>query len=156
MFYFSRSEAQHNDARGHFLNRQQPETLPNSIPRYPGGFADHYARGDGRTEAFGAVLGVGLFVGAVCLLTGVFDPDRSSRKRPANQTRVNEWKREYVSVRDGWRCTYCGRRVTRSSRHIDHSCSRANGGTNHLNNLRLACRPCNLSKGALNSRDFLC
>ncbi|MGO8790667.1 MAG: HNH endonuclease [Terriglobia bacterium] len=63
--------------------------------------------------------------------------------------------KEYVSRRDGWRCTFCGRRVSRGTRHIDHSVSRANGGTNHLNNLRLACSPCNLKKGSLNARQFL-
>ncbi len=71
-----------------------------------------------------------------------------------NRGRIPAADKEYVSIRDRWRCTYCGRRVTRSTRHIDHRRSIANGGTDHLNNLALACSVCNLSKGSLNARDF--
>jgi hypothetical protein len=42
----------------------------------------------------------------------------------------------------------------RRTRHIDHSVSVADGGTDRLNNLRLSCEPCNLLKGALNAREF--
>jgi len=87
-------------------------------------------------------------------LTKLVEKPSSVRNRPINDEPVSDWEREYVSVRDNWRCVYCGVRVTRATRHIDHSVSRVNGGTNHLNNLRLSCRRCNLSKGPLNSRQF--
>lgn len=36
--------------------------------------------------------------------------------------------------------------------HIEHSNARANGGTDHLNNLFPACIPCNIEKGTLNTK----
>ena len=94
------------------------------------------------------VFGVGLVIGAVWLLDRALNPPRPKRR----SLRASD--KDYISYRDGWRCTYCDRRVNRRTRHIDHSVSVANGGTDHLNNLRLACAPCNLLKGALNSREF--
>jgi hypothetical protein len=96
----------------------------------------------------GVLLGIGLAIGALWLLDQALNPPRPGRRslRPSDK--------DYVSFRDGWRCTYCDRRVNRRTRHIDHAVSVANGGTDHLNNLRLACAPCNLLKGALNARDF--
>jgi hypothetical protein len=96
----------------------------------------------------GILLVIGLAVGALWLLDEALTPPRPKRRslRPSDK--------EYISFRDGWRCTYCDQRVNRRTRHIDHSVSVANGGTDHLNNLRLACAPCNLLKGALNAREF--
>ena len=93
------------------------------------------------------LLGIGLVLGALWLI------DRVSPE-PSRRRTLRQADKDYVSQRDGWRCTYCNRRVNRRSRHIDHSVSVANGGTDHLNNLRLACAPCNLLKGSLNARDF--
>jgi len=101
------------------------------------------------------LLAAGLVLGTCWTLGTLLDPEPARRpRRRYTSEPVSISEKEYVSIRDGWRCTYCGRRVTRRTRHIDHSVSRANGGTNHLNNLRLSCAPCNLSKGPLNSREF--
>jgi hypothetical protein len=98
----------------------------------------------------------GLFVGAIWLMAECSTPQRRAPLvRRRNRERLEPWKKEYVSERDRWRCTYYQRRVTRANRHIDHSVSRRNGGSNHLNNLRTACRDCNLYKGSLNARQFL-
>ena len=78
---------------------------------------------------------------------------RRRRRRP-NRQRLEAWKRPYVYQRDGRHCSYCGAFVPWGTEHIDHSVSRRNGGTNHLNNLRLACAPCNLAKGSRNARQF--
>ena len=103
-----------------------------------------------------ALLGVGLVLGGLWIAAELFSPQPAPRRRPRYQSDpVSGADKDYVSVRDGWRCTYCGRRVTRGTRHIDHSVSRANGGSNHLNNLRVSCAACNLDKGALNSREFV-
>ena len=99
-------------------------------------------------DAWDAILGIGIVLGTACLLGHILCPARHARRA------VSRADKDYVSFRDGWRCTYCGRRVSRRTRHIDHSVSHANGGTNHLNNLRLSCAPCNLSKGSLDARDF--
>ena len=100
-------------------------------------------------------LAGGLLLGAGWAIDQFLKPEATSKKRPHNREPLEAWKRDYVSMRDGWRCTYCGCRVTRRTRHIDHSRSRRNGGSNHLNNLRTACLLCNLSKGSLNARQFL-
>ncbi len=104
-----------------------------------------------------ALLGAGLVLAAFWALGTLLAPQPTPRRsrRAYTGDPVSIADKEYVSVRDGWRCTYCGKRVTRRTRHIDHSVSRVNGGTNHLNNLRLSCAPCNLSKGPLNSREFV-
>ena len=96
----------------------------------------------------GVLLRIGLAIGALWLLDQALYPPRPKRRS------LRQSDKEYISFRDGWRCTYCGRRVDRRTRHIDHSVSVANGGTDHLNNLRLACAQCNLLKGALNAREF--
>ena len=103
----------------------------------------------------GAAGVLGVLFGTAWLLGECFKTPKPPQTRQKNTAPLEAWKREYVSQRDNWRCRYCGRRVTRRSRHIDHSTSRRNGGTNHLNNLRIACQSCNLSKGALNARQFL-
>lgn len=95
------------------------------------------------TDLFWFVVG---FVGLFIL------PRRWQNRKPRKP--VEEWKKEHVTIRDGGQCSYCGKRVNRSTRHIDHSVSRKNGGTNHLNNLRLACSDCNLAKGSLDAHEF--
>jgi hypothetical protein len=65
--------------------------------------------------------------------------------------------------RDGGRCHLCGRRRAfhnhagggaRGSWDVDHGNPVANGGTNRLSNLRVACIPCNRGKGARSSRAY--
>jgi hypothetical protein len=102
-----------------------------------------------------AAVGYGAYRVASAVADSFFSPPPAPiRYRPVNVAPMEAWKPDYVSVRDGWHCVYCGRRVSRSTRHIDHRISRVNGGTNHLNNLSLACASCNLSKGPLNARQF--
>ena len=45
------------------------------------------------------------------------------------------------------RCLYCGMRPRRSRLEIDHRVPLAKGGTDGLDNLALACGPCNRRKG---------
>lgn len=62
------------------------------------------------------------------------------------------------------RCRYCGKQLAfgnygvigrRGAWQIDHSVSRSNGGTDHLNNLFPACVSCNQDKGATNGASYL-
>ena len=87
-------------------------------------------------------------LGGICALADFLSPQPPPRprRRRYQAEPVSFADKEYVSVRDGWQCVYCGRWVTRRSRHIDHRVSRINGGTNHVNNLCVACVFCNLSK----------
>lgn len=55
--------------------------------------------------------------------------------------------RHEVRDRDLGCCCWCGR-VTDGNGTIEHLIPIVKGGTNHLANLRWACRDCNLSHGA--------
>src|SRR4051794_26147632 len=74
---------------------------------------------------WGAGLAIaGVIVGAAWLLAQDFGPrPRPNVVRRRNREPLESWKKEYVSERDRWRCTYCQKRVTRGNRHIDHSVS---------------------------------
>jgi HNH endonuclease len=61
-------------------------------------------------------------------------------------------------------CRYCEKQLAfsnyglagaRGSWQVDHSRSRANGGTSHRNKLYASCVSCNLEKGALNGSSYL-
>jgi hypothetical protein len=102
------------------------------------------------------VAGVALVALAFFTALAAEEPPRRSRRasRPRNTEPLDGATRLRVYYRDGGVCTYCGVTVGPGEYHVDHSVSRRNGGTNHLNNLRTACAPCNLSKGGLNARQF--
>lgn len=55
------------------------------------------------------------------------------------------WRRLVAAVlkRDGHTCAYCRGRATTA----DHIVPRSRGGPNTMDNLRAACRPCNLRRG---------
>ena len=95
--------------------------------------------------AFGGALVIGRFLGAL------LEPDdMPSERRVLSAAECDE-----IARRDGWCCVYCGVRVTRKTRHIDHAVSLANGGSNDWDNLVTACSACNLSKGSLDADEFL-
>lgn len=50
--------------------------------------------------------------------------------------------------RDGFTCTYCGRRPPEVVLHVDHIVPKAEGGPDELENYVTSCGPCNLGKGA--------
>ena len=61
--------------------------------------------------------------------------------------------REYLLEKWHRQCAYCDKQnVPLQVEHID---PRANGGSNRVSNLALACEPCNLKKGSRSIRDFL-
>jgi 5-methylcytosine-specific restriction endonuclease McrA len=59
---------------------------------------------------------------------------------------ASAWRklREAVFDRDGVACTYCG---SPDNITVDHAIPLTRGGTNDLENLTPACKPCNSSKG---------
>ncbi|MCC3406240.1 MAG: HNH endonuclease [Microcoleus sp. PH2017_10_PVI_O_A] len=61
--------------------------------------------------------------------------------------------REYLLVKWGRKCTYCSKEGV--PLQIEHIQARANGGTDRVSNLCLACEKCNLKKGNKDIRDFL-
>lgn len=82
---------------------------------------------------------------------GYFARDAHTGKRDSNASRrglaKEVWQalREEVFQRDGYACTYCG---SGDDLTCDHIVPLVRDGTNDLDNLTTACRPCNSSKGA--------
>lgn len=75
----------------------------------------------------------------------------------------NEVKEAVFNKFNG-RCRYCEKQLSfnnyglnerRGAWQVDHSRSKANGGTNHLNNLFAACIDCNQDKGARNGKSYI-
>lgn len=95
------------------------------------------------------LIGLGLI-----LFSDFFDPPPKSRFRwrHRNDEPLTARQRACVRERDTEICAYCGSYAPDG--HVDHRVSRANGGSNHLNNLSWACPPCNWAKGAMNARQF--
>ncbi len=61
--------------------------------------------------------------------------------------------REYLLHKWNRACSYCGGRDV--PLQIEHILAKANGGTNRVSNLCLACDPCNKAKGTQDIRVFL-
>lgn len=104
-------------------------------------------------NGWGAIL---LFVALGCWVLSDFnDPPRKPRRRwrPRNDEPLTASLRARVRERDKSICAYCGYHAPDG--HVDHRVSRANGGSNHMNNLSWACARCNCSKGANNARQFM-
>lgn len=68
---------------------------------------------------------------------------------------ISRRDRSYIYMRDNFCCQLCGARVTLEADYmdalaptIDHIVPKALGGGDEIENLRLACRQCNSSRGA--------
>ncbi len=61
--------------------------------------------------------------------------------------------REYLLEKWGRTCSYCGKQNV--PLQIEHIVARANGGTDRISNLCLACQPCNIHKGTQELAVFL-
>jgi len=58
-----------------------------------------------------------------------------------------KFSRDNVYVRDGCKCQYCGKKVSRPEATYDHVIPRAQGGKTTWENVVIACVPCNQKKG---------
>jgi len=79
----------------------------------------------------------------------------------ARRERINATRRRDIFDRTRGKCHIChkqlsfcnhGRHGGRGAWHVDHSVAIARGGTNHGNNLKAACIPCNLDKSTTTAR----
>jgi 5-methylcytosine-specific restriction endonuclease McrA len=61
--------------------------------------------------------------------------------------------REYLLAKWERKCAYCAKQNI--PLQVEHIVARANGGTDRIRNLTLACEPCNTAKGTRDIRDFL-
>lgn len=67
----------------------------------------------------------------------------------SERLKVPQWAMFRIAQRDGWRCHVDGDPYRPDDPwEIDHDIPLANGGTNHISNLRLAHRSCNREKAA--------
>jgi hypothetical protein len=73
--------------------------------------------------------------------------ERTRRYRERLGAGASEWTVicSQVYERDGRVCAYCG--DVDGPHQIDHVLPLSRGGTNDLDNLQVACKPCNTSKG---------
>lgn len=55
--------------------------------------------------------------------------------------------RQFVILRDGYKCRYCGKPLTKKSVTIDHIIPKSKGGPTVESNLVVACQRCNRQKG---------
>jgi 5-methylcytosine-specific restriction endonuclease McrA len=60
--------------------------------------------------------------------------------------------REYMLSKWERRCAYCGAQNT--PLQVEHIVPKARGGSNRVNNLTIACAPCNVAKGTQSAAEF--
>lgn len=60
--------------------------------------------------------------------------------------------REYLLLKWGYRCAYCGKETTRWE--VDHIIPRSRGGSNRISNLALSCHECNQEKGDRTATEY--
>jgi len=53
----------------------------------------------------------------------------------------------FIMHRDRFTCQYCGTRLTKETRTLDHVQPVSKGGSNEVGNLQASCRSCNSKKG---------
>ena len=98
------------------------------------------------------------FIGAISLELVKFDMQRLENPEISGMeyqqgTLAGYEVREYLLEKWNWACTYCGAREI--PLQVEHILAKANGGTDRISNLCLACEPCNRAKGKRDIRAFL-
>lgn len=91
-----------------------------------------------------------------------WDPDEDHRLAVKARRRIYEYKRQAIIrgasraesvsrraiiARDESKCYLCGKLCEESEIHLDHVVPLSRGGEHSARNIRVACAPCNLSKG---------
>ena len=90
------------------------------------------------------------FTVVVCILCpdGQYLSARKRTRCPLHDVRHSKKLRFQVLKRDGFRCSYCGRRPPEVTLDVDHVQSWKDGGRTVMENLVAACTDCNIGKGA--------
>ncbi len=81
-------------------------------------------------------------------------PDLAATESEADFYNIRE-NRLKIYERDNYRCTYCGKQLTRFTATLDHITPVSEGGDNSAENLKIACLQCNSRKTARPLGDFL-
>ena len=79
---------------------------------------------------------------------------RRARKLGARGSHTVE---ESLALRwkSGWRCYYCGQALNEKTVTEDHKTPLSRGGSNEIDNIVIACRPCNSSKYTMTDIEFV-
>lgn len=70
-----------------------------------------------------------------------------------DEPRIVRKRVKALLARDGDGCRYCGK--TFPTYHVDHVFPKSRGGADTMDNLVLACAPCNMAKGAQTPTEWL-
>ena len=62
--------------------------------------------------------------------------------------------RNKIVQRDGCRCCYCNKHVTKKNRSLDHITPQLRGGSDTPENLVLTCKSCNSAKGSKSLKSY--
>jgi 5-methylcytosine-specific restriction endonuclease McrA len=81
-------------------------------------------------------------------------PTITATEREADFYNIRE-NRLKIYERDNYRCTYCGKQLTRFTATLDHITPASEGGDNSAENLKTACLQCNSRKTGRPLGDFL-
>lgn len=111
--------------------------------------------GDALAKLFvGAVVVAGVVCAAGAVISAIDEATRpkTRRRRVYFDEPLTQAKRREVRERDDETCQYCGCHAPDG--HVDHERSRADGGTNRIDNLVWACIPCNTRKGRDSASQF--
>lgn len=107
-------------------------------------------------EMFRKLAALGLSHEQMAGVLEIIEDEAEARKEKA-RVRVQKWRDRLnitegdwlrlcgeVYRRDGYQCAYCG--TEDGPFHVDHMIPLAQGGTNDIDNLTVACRTCNCGK----------
>jgi len=71
-----------------------------------------------------------------------------------NPNRVKKIKIKLSRNNELYCCVFCGKEFIISELTIDHIIPKSKGGSNNINNLVLACRPCNEGRDVANFMEY--
>lgn len=71
----------------------------------------------------------------------------TSRANAPKMSSYDRRMRRRALLKHSRHCHWCGKKLSNRTATLDHLLPRAHGGGDHLANLVLACKPCNLRRG---------
>ena len=77
----------------------------------------------------------------------------AKRRRAIGMFTKHEWLALLKAA--GFKCRYCGKKLSRRTATPDHKVSLGRGGSNWIANIVPACLPCNQRKSALSETEFI-
>jgi len=83
-------------------------------------------------------------------------PNRTKKKKISKNLRDQVWTQYIGPTFGSYRCLCCkNNMIYQGNFHVGHVVSEYHGGTQHIDNLRPICSPCNLGMGTTNMRTYI-